>query len=798
MAVWVTGEEKKYKAPGRILEIKDNKNHLVLVCERGLLKVSFLKGCGVRITYNAKKDFLNVPSFSVSGYHVSESYALDEREDAAEVQCEMYKVCFDKRDASISIRDIYGCDICRDAGSGFLFSRDTIKCKKAMSDVEHFYGLGEKTGFLDKRGRKYLMWNTDDPVHTPTKDPLYISVPFLITLKGKSAYGIFVDKACRVWFDLGEESTEYYSFEAHDHEMDYYFIYGPDVKGVVSKYALLTGKMELPPMWSLGYQQCRWSYYPEEAVLDIARTFREKEIPCDVLYLDIDYMDGYRVFTWNEDRFPDPEAMLDKLKEWGFRVVAIVDPGVKKDAEYRVYREGLQKKLFCMQADGEVYVGNVWPGNAVYPDFSKEETRQWWGEQHKELLGRGVSGIWNDMNEPSNFVSEAQKRSEWTVPDEVIMENDGYPGTFAKYHNSYGLNMCRSAYEGFRMLKPDERPFILTRSGFAGIQKYAAVWTGDNHSWWEHLAASIPMHLNIGLSGISFVGGDVGGFQENASPELFARWIQLGCFTPLFRGHSDMWSKPHEPWAFGKEVEEICRKYIRLRYSLLPYVYQAFYSACMTGLPVMRPLVMEFQDDECVHNLCDQFLFGEGIMVAPICRPSQDKRVVYFPQGKWFDFWSDEVYFGNGSTLVDAPIDVLPLFVRDGSIIPSVEPKNYSGERMSEALHLDIYASEHADYSLYEDDGISYAYKRDCYNMTFFEYNSEDGIYTFEIVPSKEAEILKYESYVIRFHNFGTAPQRIECESQYTSFYESLKKVLTIHTGGNLPRKGFYIRIICQ
>lgn len=796
MGSWETKQELKVNYFGKIAGTDVQGNTVLFHCEKGILRIKVLTSNCIRVTFNTGENFLNIPSFAVVNEPVEEKFTLTEEEKEVYVKTEELNVKISKVNGGITVTDSEGNIISKDADCGFSWTRDAVKCKKVMGSNDHFYGLGEKTGFLDKKGKKYVMWNTDEPTHTPTKDPLYKTIPLLIQFNGDFATGIFVDKTCKMWFDLGDEHVEYYSFEAADCEMDYYFIYGPDIKRVIGTYTELTGRMYLPPMWALGYQQCRWSYFPEETVRNLAKTFREKDIPCDIIYLDIDYMDGYRVFTWDHNRFPEPEKMLAELSEQGFKVVTIVDPGVKKDSEYDVYMDGLKKDVFCKEATGQVYHGEVWPGVAAFPDFSKEITRKWWGEHHKELLGKGIAGIWNDMNEPSDFSQgNDHDRTTRTVPDDIMVENDGYPRTFAKYHNAYGFNMCRGTYEGFQQHKPNERPFMVTRSAYAGIQRYSSVWTGDNHSWWEHLVSSMPLYMNIGLSGVPFVGGDVGGFQDNATPELFARWMQLGAFTPFFRAHSCMETNPHEPWSFGEEVENICRKYIKLRYELMPYTYNEFYKASRTGLPIMRPLVMEYPKDENVHNLCDQFLYGENIMVAPVYRPAADKRMVYIPEGGWYNYWTGERYQGKAYVIVDSPLDVLPLFIKEGSVIPMAPPMNYVGEKPIDTLTLHIYCGqERYVYSLYEDDGVSNKYKEGEYSITNFEVRHCGEEIDINISPQSQAYQNGREKYLLVFHNVTKKPASIECKELVSSRYDEDAKVVQITLGDTKGEQSIKIR----
>lgn len=632
--------------------------------------------------------------------------------------------------------------------SAFEKCKGFIGITSAISKDQKFYGLGEKTGFLDKRGRKYTMWNTDDPLHTPDRDPLYKSIPFLISKDDDRVFGLFVDSIALSQFDLGYEHPDYLSLKVRDDLLDLYILDGASIKEVLTRYTELTGRMKLPPLWSLGYQQCRWSYYPEERVEQLAQEFKNRDIPCDAIYLDIDYMNEFRVFTFDENRFPHPEQLSSKLREQGIRLVTIIDPGVKMDADYPVYLEGARNGYFCKLPTGEVYHGKVWPGVSAYPDFSKSATRKWWGEKHAALFDKGISGIWNDMNEPSDFSVETHgDRTLATVPNHVMMDFDGKPRSFAKSHNAYGLLMCMATLEGFNTLRPDERPFIVTRSAYAGIQRYSAVWTGDNHSWWEHLASSIPMYLNIGLSGVPFVGGDVGGFQGECEPELFARWIQLGAFTPFFRAHSVIHSKDHEPWAFGQEVEKVAREAIKLRYSLMPYLYSEMRRSAETGLPLMRPLVLEFENDPLTHHIDDQFMVGPWLLVAPVLKRHARKRMVYLPEGAWYDYYTKQYYEGGTTILVDAPLDRIPLFVRAGAILPFAEPALSTKLMDMGRLRFEVYTGAAGVFDLYEDDGISYDYREGRYNL-----------YRFTLSKAQEGEVLHVEALAQGYdHGFETA-----------------------------------------
>lgn len=624
-------------------------------------------------------------------------------------------------------------DASMNGGPGRGENRKGLSLEIALDPHESVYGLGEKTGLLDKRGRRYQMWNTDDPLHTPDKDPLYQSIGFLSRFDGVRSSGLFLDTVARSFFDVGFTREDSLVIETGEDILDLYVFDGGEggPAAVSALYSALTGTMKLPPLWALGYQQCRWSYCPESNVVAVAEEFRKRDIPCDVIYLDIDYMDGYRVFTWDRGRFPDPARMAAKLHGMGFRLVTIVDPGVKKDSSYRVYVDGRNRGAFCALLTGEVYHGKVWPGDAAYPDFSSVDARSWWADLHKTLFDAGVDGVWNDMNEPSDFLPESGgDRTKATVPDCVMMRGEAKDGSdarsFADGHNAYGFDMARATEEAFGKLKAGERPFILTRSGCAGIQRHATVWTGDNHSWWEHLASGIPMLLNLSLSGVPFCGGDAGGFQGEASPELFARWMQLAAFTPFFRAHSAIHTKPHEPWAFGPETARISREAIRLRYRLMPYIYGEMRRAALTGVPLMRAMVYEFPRDPETRTMADQFMFGPSILVAPVTQAGKKERIVYLPEGIWYDFHSGERISGGRSFIAKAPLDVIPLYVRAGAIIPMVECAPHTGALDMKTVTVRAYAGAEGSFEFYEDDGCTNAYERGEYNLSRITV-SDDG-----------------------------------------------------------------------
>ena len=633
-----------------------------------------------------------------------------------------------------------------DVDNGFVWSRGGIGLVTARDETDAVYGLGEKTGFLEKSGRLYQMWNSDEPQHLPTRDPLYQSIPFFIHVGPEGAVGHFIDAPESSWFDLRNLRTIAVTVEQQ--WVDSWYLFADSVAGVIERYTELTGRMELPPLWALGFQQSRYSYETASRVRQVAAELRHRAIPCDVLHLDIHYMRGYRVFTWDPERFGNPAALIGDLREQGFRVVTIVDPGVKVDADYPVYTEGVRDGHFVRGGDASVYVGKVWPGDAVFPDFSRTATRSFWAEKHRELFSAGVAGIWNDMNEPADFTGDMHDRPQFTPPSDTWVDNDGSPQSLDRFHNLYGLAMCMATREAFETQRPGERAFVLTRAGYAGIQRYAAVWTGDNHSWWEHLAASIPMLLNLGLSGVPFVGADAGGFQDNASAELYARWMQCAALMPFFRAHSVIGSTDHEPWSFGARAEAVARTAVELRYSLIPYLSALFVEAARTGLPIMRPLVLHFGSDPRVRNLNDQFMLGPSLMAAPVVQPGVECRSVYLPEGSWCDFHSGEHFQGPMDIAVPAPLERIPLFVRTPAIIPrcAVAP-SLDASAVYGSLSLDLYpgpstggspdngTAPETRFLLHEDDGISTDYRNGTYDLTELTLRSSGDGWSLEAAP---------------------------------------------------------------
>ena len=602
---------------------------------------------------------------------------------------------------------------------------------RSLTGNEVIYGLGDKTGFLNKKGYDYMMWNSDNPdpqVENGTFKAMYKSIPFFIVLSEDCVYGIFLDNTFRSYFDMGYESGKYYSFGAADGELDYYFIAGDTIGEIIAGYTYLTGRALLPQMWTLGYHQSRWSYGSADEVLELAANFRKYGIPCDAIHLDIDYMDDFKVFTTDTEKFPDLGELSRKLAERGIKLVTIIDPGTKLEEGYDVYDEGVAKGYFAKTPEGEVYQNVVWPGVSVFPDYTSAEVRKWWGNLTRRLTDQGIRGIWNDMNEPASF--------QGPLPRDVVFEGDGTKKLHAEVHNIYGHLMAKATYEGLKQ-NDGRRPFVITRACYSGSQKYSTAWTGDNQSLWGHLQMSIPQLLNLGMSGMPFVGTDIGGFGSNTTPELLSRWIEASCFAPLFRNHSAKYTKRQEPWQFGEETLDINRKYIQLRYKFLPYLYDLCYEHMCTGLPVLRPLVMHYQEDKNTWECNDEYLVGSSILVAPVIMQGARARMVYLPEGVWVDYWTGERVEGKQYILREAPLELCPIYIKAGSILPTYEKMDSIEPEKIDTLILEYYPAkqvrrgsvsrweESSKYEHYQDNGTDFAYEQGEYNRYLFAFSRE-------------------------------------------------------------------------
>lgn len=754
-------EAPGWQSLGRVTGVKHDDHALVVECGPARLRISAEVDDVIRVRLAPDGVFGRSHSWAVvSKSQQGSSWRL--REDEAyyylitprlrvHIQRNPCRVSFHTPDGELISGD--------DPARGISWAGSEVRCWKQMNTADRFFGFGERGSPMNKRGQTLVNWNTDAAEHDPWTDPLYQSHPFFFVLNDGAAHGIFFDNAWRASFDLGKSSHDAYAFGADGGEMNYYFIPGPAPRDVLHRYNQLVGTSPLPPMWSLGYQQCRWSYESAKRVRGIAKRLREREIPCDTIYIDIDYMDGYRCFTWNGKTFAKPDRLMKELRKMGYRVVVILDPGIKRDAGYSVYDDGVAGEHFCRDEDGEHYVGKVWPGETVFPDFTRPATREWWGSLYKGLLEDGVTGFWNDMNEPADFTNETQ-----TVPLTLRHDNDGEPASHRAVHNVYGMQMARATFEGVDKLRPNERPFVLTRAGYSGVQRFAAVWTGDNLSSWEHLRMSIPMLLNMSVSGMSFVGADIGGFRGDPTPELFTRWIQAGIFYPLCRTHTcggmGKDGAEQDPTVYGKKHEKLNRRAIELRYELLPYIYTQLRETERTGDPLLRPLWFDEPLMERVHRRDYEFFFGRSLFVAPVVHESAKKREFMLPVGEWYDFFNGKHYAGGEETSVAVDLKSIPMFARGGAIVPTREAVQFTDEAPLAELTLNVFKGNGVA-SFYNDDGLSYDYRRNASVEESYRVTTDAEHMTLEFDARDGDETFAPSSYLIRFAGIDAAPSDV-------------------------------------
>jgi alpha-glucosidase len=668
----------------------------------------------------------------------------------------------DKKTLALTVRDLSGNVLQQDARP-VRFEGDAFRIYKKLASDEHFFGLGDKTGPLDRRNQAFTLWNTDAYRFQESTDPIYKAIPFFISYRAGRAVGIFMDNTWRSSFDFGKESEDYYSFGAANGPIDYYLMCGPSPKQVVAAYAWLTGRPPLPPMWMLGFQQSRYSYYPQSRVLEIADRLRADHIPADAIYLDIDFQEKNRPFTIDRKGFPDFAGMIAKLKAENFNVVAITDLHIANmpNQNYAPYDSGMAGDHFVKNPDGTVFTGIVWPGPSVFPDFTQKQTREWWGSLYHDFYKKtGIAGFWNDMNEPSVFNTVSK-----TMPENVVHRIDE-PGfrdrkaTHAEIHNVYGMENSRATFEGLKKLDPNSRPFVLTRATYAGGQRYATTWSGDNSSSWNHLRMATFMLENLGLSGFGFSGADVGGFAGTPSTALLTKWLEIAAFQPIDRDHTEKGTADQEPWVGGAQQETIRRRFIEERYRLMPYLYTLAEETSRTGLPMVRPLFLEFPDAipdrhpiDVDPNASGEFLLGSDLLIAPPHYPDElDAYTIELPSPDWYDYWSGQkLPKPVPSQPVDSPQPVnpaeqppltvqvrpelasLPVFVRGGSILPMAPLVQSVYEKPDGPLTLRVYANGPAENTscqgeLYLDDGKTYAFQDGEYlRMKFSCRTTSDG-----------------------------------------------------------------------
>jgi Alpha-glucosidases, family 31 of glycosyl hydrolases len=715
-----------YDASGSqaIFHCENNVNVMLKLCSPGIIKFWYEQGNFQR----------NNESFAVVNENIDNRgpLSVSEQPGSYEIFTSELILRINKNPFQVRIFDKYQKLLLEDfQGKGFIKEPQRQITYKTLRPNEHFFGLGEKSGGLDRRGKTFRMWNSDKPCYATDEDPLYKSIPFFMSNFG---YGIFFDNTYKSVFNFGATSNEYYSFESPGGEMAYYFIFGPSYKQIIERYTQLTGKPILPPEWALGFSQCRGMYTNEKLAREVAGEFRKRQIPCDIIYQDIGWTQNLQDFEWRKENYENPRKMVADLAAQGFKMIVSQDPVISQDNK-KQWREA--DSLGYLAKDirtGKSYdMPWPWGGNCGVVDFSKPGVADWWGTYQQKVINDGVKGFWTDMGEPA-----------WSNEEDVDRLNmKHHLGMHDEIHNVYGFIWDRAVTEQFEKHNPNKRVFQMTRACFAGMQRYTFAWSGDSGdgndvaNGWNKLAAQVLLGQSAGMGLIPFWTTDISGYcgdikDRDAMAELYVRWMQFGVFNPLSRAHHEG-NNAAEPWTFGSEAEKRCREAINLKYKLHPYMYTYAREAYDTGLPLMRALLLEYPDDAETFKLDGQFLFGKELLVAPVVEKDATEKQVYLPQGEWIDFNDGKtVYRGKQWITYPVTLSTIPLFVKRGSIIPQMPVQQYIGENKNTPVWFDVYPAAEgrsASFTLYEDDGESNDYKKDVCNRTDVKCQTEKDAY---------------------------------------------------------------------
>ncbi len=637
-----------------------------------------------------------------------------------------------------------------------------LRCQLAERDG--VYGLGQQMGGLNKRGRQYCLYNIDEGPHTPMQKAMYGSHPFFF-VKGEQHFGVFLDYPSKMDFDIGFSRRDMLEITLPTADFDLYLFEAENTREIISAYLTLTGSPYIPPKWAFGYHQSKYGYKNETDIREVAEKFREHDIPCDAIYLDIDYLDNYKDFTVNTERFPDLPGLVQEMKERGIQLVPIIDAAVKAEEGYDICDEGRKRGYFCVDKDGKEFICAVWPGLSLLPDVHRAEVRTWWGSKYKMLTDMGIEGVWNDMDEPAIFYTtrhldyveqemiRAFKKREigqeffdvtWTL-SRIFNRPEYYDAFYhidehgdviphKDVHNLYGFNLTRAAADAFGELLPGKRYFMLSRSSYAGLHRFSGIWTGDNDSWWEHLLLHIRMLMSLNLCGFFYTGADIGGFGSDASPEMVVRWTQMGVFSPLCRNHASCHAKNQEPWSFDEKITEAIRQAVRLRYALLPYTYSEFMQAAQRMEPFISPLFLEFAGER-VRQIDDQFLYGRSVMAAPVYTPNSRGRFVHLPQCRWLCWIAADCekremrVIEPGEHYIEIGFDETPLFIRENHLLVLAEPANSTQNMSLETLTVVGLVTDRAELIVYDDDGETTGYQNGQYAALRIVVENMDGEY---------------------------------------------------------------------
>jgi len=705
----------------------------------------------IRIRVSKNKSFRNF-SYALVDNNIPSFSQIDIKENGSSIfiSTKMIHVEIDKSPSfRIIFRDNKDQIISEDAKGdafGTTFIGNKINLYKNLQQGERFVGLGEALGNLDRRGTGVTLNNTDNYKYGDPRVPMYISVPFYIGVHHQLSYGIFYNNSYKSFFNFGMSTPELMSVSFDGGDVDYFFMYDESISKIIEHYTTLTGRMQLPPKWAIGYHQSRCTYYPQEKVEWIAETFRKKKIPLDCIVLDADYQLGYEPFRTNTKRFPDLPGLARDLANMNIELTASVYPGVHIDSTYESYTDGLNKDVFIKNADGSNFETEIPPLRCYLPDYTNPKTRSWWIDKMKWMRQNGINGYWNDMNEPAVTGSY--------LPDNLVFDFDGHRSNALEAKNLYGFQMARSSFEAAAKYD-DKRPFVLTRSGFAGVQRYSGVWSGDNTANDEGLLTGVLLNSQLGLSGIAFSGYDIGGYIGDGSKDLYKRWIEAGVFSPFCRNHREFLGAANEPWAYGEEAEAISKTFIDFRYRMLPYMYAAFYEASRTGLPVVKSLCLDYPFDDKVYDRSYQyqFLFGNDVMVAPVT--SQEKtRKIYLPEGAWYNIYTDEKVTGQKERVEETPTYQIPIYIKASAIIAVQSTTQSTKEKPTDTLQIHIYnGTKNNSFVYYEDAGDGMEYKKNQFCKRAITFSPADR--KLMIAKQEGAFNSVFKNIQLVFHGFG-------------------------------------------
>lgn len=759
--------------------------------ELGLLRVEVLESGMFKTRLLRAPETQVRPSWALDPKYVPQhpTFRLTKQGSVTTLSTEEMSLRITEIPFSVEQRDAEGEVVFRQDGST-LFTGRGARLSFRLAEGESVFGLGDKARGMNRRGESFEMWNTDAFAWKVDQDPLYKTFPVFVFLGERGAHGLFVDSPSRAKIDVGKSDASRLVYDlALSDAVDLYFLAGPRPEDVLESYTVLTGRPYLPPLWSLGYHQSRYGYKTEREFRALVKRFRKGKLPLDVLWFDIDYQKDFAPFTVDSASFEDFGALVTDLKAEGVQPVCITDLHIKSyqnaqtKSGYGPFETGARGDHFLKREDGSYFEGKVWPDLSVFPEFTRARTRHWWGELYREFVSLGVSGFWNDMNEPALF-NETK-----TMPEEQMHRmDDGSREPHTLIHNAYGALNVQATFEGVKRLRPGQRPFVLTRAAFSGSQRYSASWTGDNVATREHLAATIPTLSNLGVSGYPNIGADVGGFEGCPSPELLAEWMELGAFQPFFRNHSGKGTCLREPWVHGDQMEARMRRAIERRYIYLPYLYTVFEEASRTGHPVMRPLWYEHPEEAEARENESLFYVGEHLLVAPKLTEDSRERDLDLPAGDYFRTDTGEVLRGSTENRISYPEgDSILLFARAGAIIPTGPVLQHTGEGQGGSLTLHVFPGEECRGEVYTDDGVTYGYQSGNYRRLSLSCAADERGFSLNV--SSEGEFVPWwKDITVALHGTKSRVAAVETDQgvSLTSTYDARSRTSSF----SLPNRG--------